>query len=388
MLMVSALSVSKIDVVIFIQSMNRLGGTEIVALNLKQGLCDAGISTIILTLEEYDGDEAGIVSISEKDRTKYDIKQCPLVNKLFPKRYNDSIKRCLKDFCLRYHVKALLNYTYENLVVLPTEGDFRTIGVYHWSVEGYEESLYNLIFCKPLVKRLLSAPLARHKYNQLHRLIGQTDYAVALTQSGKEELEKIAPSARVKVIPNFLPYNEASPKVSQGDNRRAVFVGRLSREKGVYHLLDIWEKVAQRLPDVELEIYGEGDERRAMINEISNRKIPRIYFKGFEKNPESIYLTADLLLCTSETEGFGMVLIEAMYFGVVPIAFDCPVSPKELIADAGVTIKCFDTDHYSDAVVRLFDSSTLLAEYRSRGLKRSPFFYKKEVISKWRGLID
>lgn len=378
---------NKCEAVIFIESMNRLGGTEIVALNLKNALCAAEMQTIILSMEEYAGNDTDIVSVDNTDKTKYGIRPRSFSDKLFPKRQDNAVKRFLSDFCDKHHVKALINFTYENLSVLPTGMDCKTIVVYHWSVSGYEQSLLKIIDRKSFPARLISNYVIGRQYDRLHRLIGQTDYAVALTEGGKEELERIAPKANVKVIPNFLPYNEPAKAIASGKNRRAVFVGRLSREKGVYHLLDIWQKVARQLPDVELDIYGEGNERSAMAGEINEKNIPRINFKGFEPKPENIYLNADLLLCTSETEGFGMVLIEAMYFGVVPIAFDCPVSPKELIADAGMMIDCFDTAQYANTVISLFNSSDSMTAFRNKGLERASQFYKNKIISKWQQLI-
>lgn len=379
--------VNKIDIVILIESMNHLGGTEIVALNLRDGLNAAGTSTVILSIEDYMGNDVGIICMTEADRVKYSIKKTHF-NKLFVKRYTNSVKQFILDFCTVNRVKMLLNFTYEKLAVLPLNAGFRTVGVYHWSVIGYERALYNLVKRKPFMFRLFYDYVIRQQYQQLRCLIGETDYAVALTEAGKYELEKISPKANVKVIPNFLPFNERARTIASGNNRKAVFVGRLSREKGIYHLLDIWQKVSQSLTDVELDIFGDGGERIDMMREIKARNIQRINFRGFESELEKIYKNADMLLCTSETEGFGMVLIEAMYFGVVPIAFDCPVSPKELIADAGITIDCFNTKQYADAVIRLFNSPEAMAELRSKGLKRAELFYENHIISKWLQLID
>lgn len=85
---------------------------------------------------------------------------------------------------------------------------------------------------------------------------------------------------------------------------------------------------------------------------------------GYCDNKEQIYKNADLLLMTSSTEGFGLVIIEAMYYGVPCIAFDCPVSPKEVIADSGITIPCFDEDAYAQKLLRSLKIQTLFRFYR------------------------
>lgn len=345
-------------VVILIESMSRRGGTEIVARNLAVGLEEAGVKLKILPLDEYPE------GVTER-------------------------RRYVERFCKSHGIDTVLNFTYENLELLPFRvTNIRTIGVYHWSVRGYERSLRELAGTRPWPLNIASKVKLSIQFHRLHRLIQKCNVSVALTNRGKEELKQLAPKAEVQVIPNFLPYDRQAEKRSKAGNRKAVFVGRLSREKGVYHLLDIWERVAKVLPDVTLEIFGEGHEREGLEKEVQNRKIPRIVFKGFETNAEKIYKDADLLLCTSETEGFGMVLIEAMHFGVVPVAFDCPVSPKEIMANAGVAVECFDTDRYAAEVVNLFEDSTRQDVLREKGRKRAAEFYKPVVIKQWLTLLD
>ena len=86
---------------------------------------------------------------------------------------------------------------------------------------------------------------------------------------------------------------------------------------------------------------------------------------------------------TSDTEGFGMVLIEAMYYGVPCVSFDCPISPKEIIADAGVTVPCFDEVAYANNVVELLKNKKLLNEFQHKSIERAKDFYIDKVIDMW-----
>ena len=113
-----------------------------------------------------------------------------------------------------------------------------------------------------------------------------------------------------------------------------------------------------------------------------------IEFKGFEKDLEKIYTNADLCLMTSDTEGFGMVLIEAMYYGVPCVSFDCPVSPREIIGDAGVTVPCFDEEAYADAVVNLLQDSERMRTQQQKSIERARDFYIDKVIDKWMVLLN
>lgn len=386
--------VNKIDVIILIESMSKRGGTEIVALNLVNALNEHGIVANILSIEDslLAESEPYIVGISAKEKAEYKLKPQTIFEKIISSRHREKkITRFIKDFCKKHQVETLINFTYENLAVLPFNSGFKTIAVYHWSVIGYEQSLYKIAENKNWFNRILSRYVLTRKYNYLHSLLSKPDMSIALTEHGAEELKLINNDCRVKVIPNFLPYSSPNDSIAplvQPSHSKVVYVGRLSIEKGVDFLIDIWEIVSKKVPDAWLYIYGEGDERDNMISQLKCRGIDRVIFKGFESNMDAIYDNASLLLCTSRTEGFGMVLIEAMYHGVIPVAFDCPVSPKELIGDAGITVECFNIVEYSNQVVNLLSDYGQLNNFRHKGINRAKDFYKNKVIGQWITLIE
>lgn len=70
------------------------------------------------------------------------------------------------------------------------------------------------------------------------------------------------------------------------------------------------------------------------------------------------YKESSIFCLTSNHEGWGLVLTEAMQFGCVPIAFDSFESIHEIIEDGknGFLVKPFDMDKYADKVLRLADN--------------------------------
>lgn len=374
-------------IIILIQNFNSSGGTEIAARNLSMALNECNLETSILAVEDYSGQNLNVRSLSElgmMPKPKTTIEKI-----LGSDRYEKKLAETIFDYCRKEGIETIINFTYENLRILPKDPGIKTIGVYHWSVIGYEKSLMAIVAHKHFFSRLVSSYLLKRDYARLHRHIAATDYAIALTDNGRQELMQLAPDSTPIVIPNFL--TQKSPKsvdFSLKNKKKAVFVGRLSKEKGVFYLLDIWEKIIKEIPDARLEIYGQGPEESEMKLQISNRKIKGIRFQGFESNPEKIYSDADVLLCTSETEGFGMVLIEAMNYGVVPFAFDCPVSPKELISESGKCAKCFDTSDYAANVISVWQNAEDMPLLATRAFERSLNFKKDHIIQKWVQLIQ
>jgi glycosyltransferase involved in cell wall biosynthesis len=89
----------------------------------------------------------------------------------------------------------------------------------------------------------------------VHRGLGtwqrHVDVFLALSQfSRRKFIEGGLPAARVQVKPNFL---STDPGIGAGDGGYAVFVGRLSPEKGLSTLLQAWRQI-----DVPLKIVGDG----------------------------------------------------------------------------------------------------------------------------------
>ena len=172
---------------------------------------------------------------------------------------------------------------------------------------------------------------------ELHRYIGtwkkKVDGFIALTdfqrkimvQSGLEE-------NKVWVKPNFYP---GSPTVTPWPlrNDEIIFVGRLSKEKGVQTLIQAWKKWCNeemRVP--KLIIVGDGPQKDQLIK--SSQGLP-IHFAGGLNSSEvqERMSKSKLLIMPSEWwEGFPMVIREAYAFGV-PVAASRIGSLEEIVED-------------------------------------------------------
>src|SRR5258705_10926100 len=153
-----------------------------------------------------------------------------------------------------------------------------------------------------------------------HRLFGtfrkRVTLYVALTEFARRQLiEGGVPAERIVVKPNFV---DVDPGTGNGSGRYALFVGRLSPEKGIRTLLDAWRSLATELP---LRIVGDGpladDVREA------ERATPGIEWMGRQNRAEVARLMgeATLLICPSVWyEGFGLVVIESFASGTPVIA--------------------------------------------------------------------
>lgn len=373
-----------------VDNANLLGGTEILTFNLLHSLRNAGVDAWVLSIVPYRGDDPNVLSLSINEYRHWTEVSATVSNKLlFSIKSDQILRRILIDKFKALKPSILACQTYDLITALPVE--LPVAQVLNWSVVGYEESIMSIINKKSLIGRIMSSFVEKGKRIRRHRMLSKVPKLVVLTEAAKDEIRTLNHKVRneqLVVIPDLLTVSEDSPVHSSLNNNNVVFVGRLSHEKGVMRLLRIWKRVSDEMPDLTLSIYGKGDARGEMERFISEQGLSNVVFCGFCKDLESIYSHADLLLMTSDTEGFGMVLIEAMYFGVPCISFDCPISPKEIIANAGVLVPCFDEDLYAQVVLNCLSSNTRMRNLQNNAIIRARGFFERRVISLWKRLID
>jgi glycosyltransferase involved in cell wall biosynthesis len=176
--------------------------------------------------------------------------------------------------------------------------------------------------------------------NRVSRYIALTDFAREMCIAGG------LPAERVVVKPNFV---HPDPGAGAGEGGYALFVGRLSSEKGVRTLLRAWERAGALFP---LKIVGDGplaDE----VRDAAGRN-PAIEYVGRRTPAEVLELVGSAIctVCPSEWyEGFPRVVVESLARGT-PIIAARIGSLANVVAD-GRTGMHFEPGDSDDLVTRL-----------------------------------
>ena len=93
----------------------------------------------------------------------------------------------------------------------------------------------------------------------------------------------------------------------------------------------------------------------------------------------------------SNSEGFPMVLVEAMQYGCVPFAFNSFASLTDIIDDGenGMIIPPFDEDEYADRIVKFVNmSDAQQLKFRRNAVEKSKTFSVENIGKKWIEKID
>lgn len=158
----------------------------------------------------------------------------------------------------------------------------------------------------------------------------KVNYFIALSAFSRQKfIEGGVPAEKVAVKPNFV-YSDPGCRVGAGDY--ALFIGRLSPEKGVFTLLRAWQQIQKHIP---LRIVGDGPLRGSLESRARQMGLCDVRFLGqLPHDKVSAALKgARCLVFTSEWyETFGMAMIEAFACGVPVIASRLGVM-QEIVGD-------------------------------------------------------
>jgi glycosyltransferase involved in cell wall biosynthesis len=160
------------------------------------------------------------------------------------------------------------------------------------------------------------------------------DVFIALTEFQRDLMVSAGlPAERVFVKPNFYPgAPRALPWAERAD--AVVFVGRISEEKGLGHLIDAWTAWGASAP--ELRVVGDGPLRTALAARTLAARLDQVHFLGqlSPKDAAAEIASARLLVLPSIClEGFPMVLREAFAFGTSVAVSN--VGPLAALVDKG-----------------------------------------------------
>ena len=185
-------------------------------------------------------------------------------------------------------------------------------------------------------------------------------------------------------VDRFKPTTDTALLAELGiTNRYAIFVGRITRQKGLAHLLRAWQNVpaeyglvlAAGSPDEETI----GNEVKGLIEELQKTRSNVIWIPEMLPHEKlcALLTSADLFICPSIYEPLGIVNLEAMACETAVLATRVGGIP-EVVAD-GSTGKLVDysgdgatlESDLSTAIIQLMKEPALLKQYGEAGRKRS-----------------
>lgn len=136
-----------------------------------------------------------------------------------------------------------------------------------------------------------------------------------------------------------------------------LYVGRLSREKGLLPLAAAFRQASAERPGLQLAIVGEGPGRAELAEALAGT---RHRFLGAHRGPAlaGAFASADIFCLPSETETFGQVVVEAAASGLPAIVVDRGGAPENVVdGETGVVVRAGEVSALAAAIGRLADDA-------------------------------
>jgi glycosyltransferase involved in cell wall biosynthesis len=221
--------------------------------------------------------------------------------------------------------------------------------------------------------------------------------AVAISTYTARELRKFA-DVPIEVIPYTAELAPTSSSVSRGSpsERSILFVGRLIERKGVAHLIRALGTVRQTMP-ARLIVVGEGPERAPLERLARELELAdHVEFRGrvTDEALRDAYAAADVLALPSvldarqDTEGLGVVLLEAMNYSVPVIASEIGgITDIVQHERTGLLVPPGDEAALASALTRVLSDGALAHSLGDggRGLLRGTFSWDR-IVDRWDAL--
>ena len=216
-----------------------------------------------------------------------------------------------------------------------------------------------------------------------------------LTNISKNEYHKIFRKYNPNVIRIANPINN-NIKCNPYDkySKKILYVGRLSKEKGIKFLIEAIIKLNNnnQLPEGwKIDIFGEGelhDEIDAQIKRYNLNNIVKL--KGFHNNISEIYSEYSFLVLPSLFESFGLVIVEALKSGIPIVAFNGLYGPKEIIKNMknGLLVERGNSEKLAEAMGTLIESNELREKLSLHTNDYLEEYNIDIIINKWIQLIE
>ncbi|HRP90889.1 MAG TPA: glycosyltransferase family 4 protein [Edaphocola sp.] len=192
----------------------------------------------------------------------------------------------------------------------------------------------------------------------------------------------------VIAIPNPLSFK--SEISSSLEEPTIIAVGSHTWNKGYDLLIQAWEQLESKFPDWNVKIFGKMDPAEIFVNLTKEKQLKRIHFFEPTKDIQSEYLKSSLLVLPSRSEGFGMVLIEAMECGLPCVSFDCPSGPRDIIKnnEDGFLVAPQNVDALVAKIELLMENKLLRKQMGQKAKINVNRYSVENIMKEWLALYE
>ena len=196
-------------------------------------------------------------------------------------------------------------------------------------------------------------------------------------------IEKSLGVSNLEVVPNSIDTSNICYKPVT-DTKILLYIGRLSKEKGIEYLIKAMPRIQEEIPDTKLVIIGTGPEEKNLEKLVSHIEADRcITFTGWVNNSNLIkhIQNAEVVIVPSYwAENFAIVTLEAMANGRPIIVSDIfGLSERIENDDVGFLVKAGNSKDLADKIVNLLSNFELVKKLSEKCIEKVEKLYSPEL---------
>lgn len=252
----------------------------------------------------------------------------------------------------------------------------------------------------------------------------KADHIVSISEQVKKDIIKKFRINHNKITTIYNPamrtdFGKSEMMFDDDFFKNPVFlnIGRLTKQKGQWHLIKAFSLVVQHYKNAKLLILGEGELKSELGSLIKHYKLENnVFLLGFVKNPYDYLMKSKCFIFSSLYEGLGNSILEAMTCSTPIISTDCVSGPREILAPDtdwenktttrvdyakyGILVPGFnstlDIDNRSilpaekkmaEAMQKIISNEELCNNYRKQSKRRSRDFDVEKIAMEWEDVM-
>ena len=286
------------------------------------------------------------------------------VNSIFKKHSFDTVVSYMEGIPLKFH-----NYFFKRATNHVTWIHLDLLN-FHYSLSVFKNKKEEEGIYKKMSSIIFVSEDAKEQFNKLYNI--NVSKKVIYNIIDKQNIQN---SINTKYIP---------------DNKIIITaVGRLEIQKRFDRLIDAAKLLKDRNLLFQINIIGEGSLRSKLEKQIKDNEVEGfVSLKGFVKPPYNLINQSDILVATSEAEGFSLVVAEALCLGKAVVS-TATAGPIELLDNGKYGIICeHDVKAIYLAIESLIMDRKKIEKYQKLALERSQFFEISKSMKFFENVIE
>lgn len=218
------------------------------------------------------------------------------------------------------------------------------------------------------------------------KMFNKLDNYVVLIDDDKKKLKGYLGYDATRIYNAIEYFPKKSGKL---EYKKFIAAGRLTKVKRFDFLIKDFYEFSKVNDDWKLDIYGEGPEREKLQKLIDDLNLNnRVKLCGYCSNITDKYLESSIYCMTSVSEGFAMVVAEAMSCGLPVVSYDIPAMRELIDKECGFIVDEGSHDEFVNKMLLLSSDENLYMKFLKNVKEKSKEFNIEKIGSEWIELFD